>query len=601
MKLQTQANLQTLAQVLESRAETTPDKTLYTFVQNDEKETETVTYKELDAKARGIAVNLLKQARPGQRALMLYTSHKDFIFSFFGCLYAGIIAVPVKPTQNKNSDSSNLLAIAKNAEISLLLTTENFANTLENNTILSNYLKETKVVYTDTTETITDKTTLEVNKSGNDIAFLQYTSGSTGNPKGVIVLNRNLMHNLGLFYKSFNASSADIMASWLPFYHDMGLIGGILQPLFMGGSAVFISPMDFLQRPFRWLEIISRYKATISGAPNFAYDLCIKRVTDEQMKTLDLSSWRLAFNGAEKVRAETINNFTKRFSAAGFRSQCFYPTYGLAEGTLFAAGGTHDAEPTFLAVNRQDLDNNVIQLTENSDNDNTVNLVSCGTAWDDQEVLVVDTNTFTQCKEGAVGEIWLKGPSVTAGYWKNSSETERNYSARLSDKQGPYFRTGDLGFYHNKNLFVTGRIKDLIIINGRNIYPDDIEFEAQYKVSGLKIGNGAAFSCDIHEKESLILVQEIDKEKIKSTHSSAFNEITAALSNTFAIKPDAICFIMPHTLPKTTSGKIRRSTTKQQFLRGDLQEVDCWFANEAIKTSILETRESLKQNNIEAA
>ncbi|HUG34351.1 MAG TPA: beta-ketoacyl synthase N-terminal-like domain-containing protein, partial [Anaerolineales bacterium] len=412
--------------------------------------------------------------------------------------------------------------------------------------------------------------------SADTLAFLQYTSGSTSQPKGVTLSHGNLMHNLEAIKRGFRVDSSDVGVFWLPSYHDMGLIGGILEATYTSAVSTLMSPVSFLQRPFRWLEAISKYKATTSGAPNFAYDLCVDKITPEQIETLDLSSWSLAFCGAEPIRPETLERFARTFEPAGFRKSSFYPCFGMAESTLIVSGGDGPAEPRTLTIDRKSLEHDRVVLSS-SDDANSLTMVSCGKSIIDQKIVIVNPATLNHCEENEVGEIWVSGPSVAKGYWGLEEETQKTFGIYIADTgEGPFMRTGDLGFLQNGELFITGRLKDLIIINGSNHYPQDIELTVESSHSALQVSGGAAFSVTENGKEQLVIVQEVTRQGRQADISGVTSAIRQAVSEKHGLQVFAIVLVKPMSIPKTSSGKIQRRATRAEFLDGKLEVVGEW-------------------------
>ncbi|MEM9768799.1 MAG: AMP-binding protein, partial [Cyanobacteria bacterium P01_D01_bin.71] len=421
----------------------------------------------------------------------------------------------------------------------------------------------------------------------DDIALLQYTSGSTSQPRGVMVSHRNLMHNLALIHERFGHSHDSRGVIWLPPHHDMGLIGGVLQPLYGGFPVTLMSPTTFLRQPRRWLQAVSVFGGTTSGGPNFAYERCLQRITPEQRRGLDLSHWELAFTGAEPVQAKTLDQFAEAFADCGFRKAAFYPCYGLAEATLFVSGGTKFTEPTSCAVDRVALAQGRVVT---SPAETALPLVSCGQAAADQSILIVDAQTHQPCDADQIGEIWLAGPSVAQGYWHQGEATQEIFEAQLADGSGPFLRTGDLGFWRRGELFVTGRLKDLIIIRGQNHYPQDIEQTAAHSHEALRRQAGAAFSVEIAGKERLILVQEVQRTALRSLNTKAVIEaIRAAVSRRHGLQIYGVVLLKPGSLPKTTSGKVQRHACKAQFQDGALAAVGQWQVAQSPVASPLST------------
>ncbi|MBE9214687.1 amino acid adenylation domain-containing protein [Plectonema cf. radiosum LEGE 06105] len=438
---------------------------------------------------------------------------------------------------------------------------------------------------------------LQINR--DSLAFLQYTSGSTGMPKGVMVSHGNLLANLAAIHQCFAHSSHSQGVIWLPPYHDMGLIGGILQPLYGGFPVALMSPVDFLQKPFQWLEAISRYKATTSGGPNFAYDLCVRKITPEQRETLDLSSWEVAFNGAEPIRAETLTKFAETFASCGFRASSFYPCYGMAESTLIVTGGVKKDAPILTSVDGKGLlENRVIPASTKTNYAQT--FVSSGNNIENHQIVIVHPETLQRCSDDEVGEIWIRGASVAQGYWRKVEETQATFSAYLADTQeGSFLRSGDLGFLQNGELFVTGRLKDLIIIRGRNYYPQDIELTVETSHIAVKESASAAFSVDINGQEHLVVTCEVEREYLRKLDGDAIaKNILQAVGEEHELQVHTILLLKTGSIPKTSSGKIRRRACRAGFLAGDLNLVWDWSKSPDRKSefrNLLADMDALKQ------
>ena len=551
-----------IVEILQARAASTPERIAYRYLSFASASEETLTYAELDAAARRIAAHLQSFAIPGDRALLLYRPGLDFIQGFLGCLYAGVIAVPAYPPHPTRParDLPKLRGIAGDARPAAILTSLSVIEGCEPLFVEAPDMRAMRWIATDA---------LPVNEAWTDpragvdhLAFLQYTSGSTGTPKGVMVSHANLMHNERAIATIFDADAESTIVGWLPMYHDMGLIGTMLHGLYVGAQCVLMSPMEFLEQPLRWLETISRFRAHTSGGPNFAYELCVRRVTDEQKAALDLSSWRIAFNGAEPVRAATLARFAEAFAPSGFRASAFFPCYGLAEATLAVSGGAKASEPVVREFNDTPL-------------------VGCGVSVDDQRIVIVDPETREPRADGETGEIWVSGPSVARGYWEKPEQSEQTFAARLAvtdadSDRGPFLRTGDLGFVDGGELFVNGRRKDLIIIRGRNHYPHDIEQTVEQTHPALRAGCGAAFSIDVDGEERLVAVHEVDRANRTQAGHDVAESIRRRVAEEHEVPLHALVLIKTGAIPKTTSGKIQRSLTKQMFLEGTLPVVAEW-------------------------
>jgi acyl-CoA synthetase (AMP-forming)/AMP-acid ligase II/acyl carrier protein len=543
---------QSMVELLASQAADQPDGTAYMFLDDRDGE-QPITFGELDRRARLIAARLQLELKPGDRALLVYPAGLEFISAFSGCMYAGVVAVPATYPKPKRP-MPRLQRIAVDCDAHVALSTAQTLTTLDPDLLSADGATNQWVATDELNNDLADlwhRPT--VDKS--DLAFLQYTSGSTSDPKGVMVSHANLLANLERIRQSFGigdleedvASSTGV--SWLPAYHDMGLIGGILTAMYMGGRTVLMSPTSFLQRPMRWLQAISDYNGIISGAPNFAYEYCVRRISAEERATLDLSRWRLAFCGAEPIRSETLVHFAKAFEAAGFQFKSFLPCYGLAESTLLVAGADYRQEPKILPVNRAALAQHRVAL-------------ACGEP-DGSEV-----------GDGEVGEILVQGPSVTQGYWNRPEESEQEFGATVPGREGKFLRTGDLGFFREGELFVTGRVKDVIIIRGSNHYPQDIEQSAEEAHPAVL--PGAAFALADDSGERLVVVHQLDRQFRGSDHQEIIQAIRRAIVEQHELDPYGIVLIRQTSLPITSSGKVQRNLCREQYVAGELKVVHAW-------------------------
>ncbi|MBC7878685.1 MAG: amino acid adenylation domain-containing protein [Anaerolineales bacterium] len=567
--------LNSLVKILLTRAQEQPDELVYRFIQDDQSEVISITYGELDRRARAIGAWLESFGARGERALLLYPAGMDFVASFMGCLYAGVTAVPAYPPR-LNRPVPRIQSIVDDSRASFALTTSTILLNIEQRFEHAPDLQALHWLNTDQVPAGLEADWRDPQITSDTLAFLQYTSGSTSQPKGVMVSHGNLMHNLKAISHGFHIDSSVVGVFWLPSYHDMGLIGGMLEPMYLGGSATWMSPVSFLQRPVRWLEAISRYRGNSCGAPNFAYDLCVDKVTPEQMETLDLSSWTLAFCGAEPIRPETLERFARTFAGCGFQKSSFYPCFGMAESTLIVSGGDGPSEPRTFTVDRKSLEHDLV-VPASPDDDGSWTMVNCGKPIIDQKIVIANPTTLEQSTSDQVGEIWVSGPSVAQGYWRLEDETRNTFRAYLSDTgDGPFLRTGDLGFLKDGELFVTGRLKDLIIIHGSNHYPQDIELSVESSHIALQPAGGAAFSVTDGGKERLVIVQEVTRQNRKPD----INEVASAIRQAVAEKHDlqvfAIVLVKPMSIPKTSSGKIQRRACKKAFLENTLEVVGQW-------------------------
>lgn len=575
----------TLVDVLSCRALHHPNQLAYLFLADGEVQGTHLTYRELDQQARAIAAQLQILGASGKRSLLLYQPGLDYVAAFFGCLYAGVTAVPAYPPRT-NQSLPRLQAIVADSQSVIALTTAEVQSNIERQVSQSPTLRQLNWIATD--QVVIDFSHVwqkpEIEK--DTLAFLQYTSGSTGSPKGVMVSHGNLLHNLELIYKGFGHTAESKGVIWLPPYHDMGLIGGLLQPLYGAFPVILMSPVAFLQKPLRWLQAISQHKATTSGGPNFAYELCLRKVTDEQRAMLDLSHWEVAFNGAEPIRSQTLDRFADVFASCGFRREAFYPCYGMAETTLMVSGRYKDEVPTLEVVQTQALQQHLVRPASQTDAD-AQTLVSCGKPLLDLQVAIAHPERLTRCSPDEVGEIWVAGPSVAKGYWNQPTQTEHSFQAYLQDTgEGPYLRTGDLGFLKDGELFVTGRLKDLIIIRGRNHYPQDIELTVAQSHSALRPDAGAAFAVEVQDEECLVIVQEVERSYLRSLDVDAVaGAIRQALSEQHELQVYAVVLVKTGSIPKTSSGKIQRRACREFFLTDGLVVVGQWYARVTAKQS----------------
>ena len=571
----TSSKFATLVDLLRYRADKQPKQKIYTFLLDGEKKFCHWTYADLERQAVTIAALLKRYSVEGERVLLLYPPGLDYIAAFFGCLYAKAIAVPAYPPRNSRR-AYRVQKIIQDSEAAIALTT---STSLPQIKCLLNSEFTSSVRQWLTTDNLS-KSSVEnwkiPNIQPNTLAFIQYTSGSTGNPKGVMVSHGNVIYNETQIQSTFGHTGNSKGLTWLPPYHDMGLIGGILQPLFVGFPVVLMSPTAFLQKPIRWLQAISYYRATTSGAPDFAYNLCISRISLEQKATLDLSSWNVAFNGAEPIRAETLQRFSEAFSECGFRAEAFCSCYGMAETTLIVSGVMHERKPVLKQVQTSALEQNQIVLTLERSQNGSRTLVGCGRAVLDQEIMIVEPDLKVQCHTEKVGEIWIAGKNVAQGYWNNTLETQATFSAYLSDThKGPYLRTGDLGFLDSRGeLFVTGRLKEIIVIRGRNYYPQDIEQVVEKSHLALRPYSGAAFSVGIEGKEHLVITHEVERKYLRKLNATEIvSAIRGAVLEEFDIEVHTVLLLKTNSLLKTSSGKVQRLGCRNAFLNRTLDVV----------------------------
>ncbi|WP_028617291.1 non-ribosomal peptide synthetase [Pseudomonas canadensis] len=547
----------TLVQSLQRRAAQTPDQVALRFLAESAEHSVVLSYRDLDQRARTIAAALQANADQGDRAVLLFPSGPDYVAAFFGCLYAGVIAVPAYPPEStRRHHQERLLSIISDAEPRLLLTIASLADGL------SQIENAPPVLSVDSLESLGHWVAPDLHP--DDIAFLQYTSGSTALPKGVQVSHGNLVANEVLIRRGFgiDLNPDDVIVSWLPLYHDMGLIGGLLQPIFSGVPCVLMSPAYFLGRPLRWLEAISEYGGTISGGPDFAYRLCSERVSETALERLDLSQWRVAYSGSEPIRLDTLERFAEKFATCGFTPNNFFASYGLAEATLFVAGGSRGHGIPALRVDEQALAANRAKPGQGSA------IMSCGTSQPEHAVLIADPHTLTELGDNSVGELWATGPSIAHGYWRNPEATAKTF---VEHAGRTWLRTGDLGFIRDGEVYITGRLKDLLIVRGHNLYPQDIEQTIEREVEVVRKGRVAAFAVNEQGLEGIGIAAEISRSVQKILPPEALiKAIRQAVAEAYQEAPSVVVLLNPGALPKTSSGKVQRAACALRHKDGSL-------------------------------
>lgn len=567
---QARGRLRTFPEVLGDWATKAPDRRAYLYLGDGEREEASLTFAQLHAAVSASVQQLATVAKPGDRVLLFYPSGLDFIVAFLACLCSGVIAVPVS-VPNRKRGLESVAGVAADSGATCVLSVASLLSRYEEDFAGDALLQGLPRVDTSEWTTAAAAHALRAPSDLNAPALLQYTSGSTGLPRGVVVTHANLADNQQQQQRVMRNDASSVIVSWLPMFHDMGL-GTMLQALWVGAECVLMAPTAFLQKPVRWLQAISRYGGTRSGGPDFAFDMCARSISSEERQGLNLSSWTYAYNGSEPVRAATLSRFAELFAPCGFRLEAFHALYGLAEATLFVSGESVDRGPSMPRFSRIDLERRVARLDTS---ENGQPLVGCGHAWLNGRILVVDPETHEGCSNGAIGEIWVAGPSVAAGYWGKEDETREVFGAHTASGEGPFLRTGDLGFFHDGGLFVTGRSKDLIIVRGRNHYPQDIEGTVSQCHPALEPQRCAAFSVDTEDGESLVVVQEVKRSALRSVDAEdVFRAIRKAVADEHGLYASAIVLLRPLALPRTTSGKIRRKACKDGFLSGALSAVE---------------------------
>jgi amino acid adenylation domain-containing protein len=565
------SNHSSFVHLLRQRALEQPEQQIYSFLPDGENEEASLTYGELDLRARAIAGVLQSEGEAGDRVLLVYPAGLEYIAGFFGCLYAGMIAVPVYPPR-PNRTLERFQSIVADADARFALTSD--AVLSRNGASFAGETHGSTLRWLATDNIAADQAVQwhQPTLDAGSLAYLQYTSGSTSLPKGVMVSHGNLLYNSADMDEGWRHTRDSVIVSWLPHFHDMGLIYGILQPLYKGIRSILMPPVAFLQQPARWLQAITRYRGTHSAAPNFAYELCLRKVTPEQRASLDLSNWVVAVNGAEPVRRETIDRFSESFAPCGFRRSAFCPGYGLAEATLKVVATTQASSPVLYSVDADALaQHRIVEAAPEQRDAQT--FVGCGRATLETKIAIVNPETLQPGAAGEVGEIWVTGPTVAQGYWRQPEETARDFQASLTGSNQTYLRTGDLGFTKDGELFITGRLKDLIIIRGRNHYPQDIELTMEQSHPGLRSGCGAAFSVLENGAESLVVVQEIERNVADDDFAGVFGAIRQTLAIEHELHADGVVLIKTGSLPKTSSGKVQRRAARAAFLAGTLETI----------------------------
>lgn len=589
--------------VIRFRAEHQPNDIAYIYHDFKHKTDITLTFAELANQSQQLAAELINENLSDKNIILFFRPGLDFIISYCACLFSGVIAVPISTPGRDDGAIKQLANICSDAQSTHILLNNDLLDRFKKLQQASDVLNALKIlnvsdvlnaptVFSLSSIVLSNTRVSSISNKivSNDLAFIQYTSGSTSLPKGVMVTHGNLLANQRMIKENFQHDNSTIVVGWLPTFHDMGLIGNVLQPLFIGRPSILIDPLAFIQKPLRWLQLITRFKATTSGGPNFGYDLCVERVKEADKKSLDLSSWTLAFNGAEPVRKTTLDRFTQAFKECGFDPHAFYPCYGLAESTLFVSGIDKFSEPNFLTLDEKQITNNKIQQLSEKDivQDAAIQsrvVTSCGKPKASQGIAIVNPDTHQLCEENTVGEIWLQSACNAKGYWKNLEKTAETFQAKIhsfdstqsssainiSENLENFMRTGDLGFLNNGELFITGRLKELIIISGKNHYPQDIEETSLAANSSAR--TACAFSVDINGDEKLVLLQELKQLTLNSDEQQdMIATVRADIIRNHGIKLHDIIFIKPRRLSRTSSGKLQRNKEKQNYLQNQSKD-----------------------------
>ncbi len=591
----------TYIDVVKNHVVSTPDHVVFRFLSDGVNESESLTFKQLETRSKALGTVLQNYGAKGDNVLLLFQPGLSYVASMFACFYSGFVAIPAYPPR-RNKGIDRIYTIIEDSGANICLVSQNVYNDIQRNFPNDKLLSQINwIIY----EEISDKMAfkfMETNIIPSDIALLQYTSGSTGNPKGVLVTQLNLLYNSENIRQAMGLDRETVGVHWLPIFHDMGLIGGLLQVAFLGAVNIGMPPTEFLKRPVNWLKAIDKYGGTNGGGPDFTYNYCSQKITNEECSDLNLSTLKVLYSGSEQIRKSTFKEFSHKFAISKFREEQFYPCYGMAETTLIVTGGYYKSLPKYLKVDSKALSiNQVIILDEHSEEG--TELVGCGHTWMETVVEIVDPFSMKRMSKNEVGEIWVSGPTVAEGYWNKPEETKRVFGAKISDtNEGPFLRTGDLGFFHDNELYITGRIKDLIIIRGVNYHPNDIEFSIQNVISELRHNGGAAFSITDDNVEKLVVVQELERTALRNVdHDRIIESVREVISTEHLLDVHSVVLINTGSISVTSSGKIQHRQTKYEYLHGDLNIVASWEKQKsnadviAIVTETTPSEEAIKE------
>jgi acyl-CoA synthetase (AMP-forming)/AMP-acid ligase II len=568
--------MRTLVELIRYRATERGEATVHTFLADGERDEQTLTFAQLERSCRRVGALLQTIPGRGERALLLYEPGLHYIIGFFGTQFGGWIPVPAYPPNPTRLARTlpRIRGIIANSRPRVVLTTSNILPLARAMLAQLPECADVQVLATDEIPDDVAEHWRDPELAGEDLAWLQYTSGSTGNPKGVMVSHRNILHNQQLSGDVAAIGERLRMACWLPPYHDMGLIGGIIYPITTGGHSTLMASHHFLARPLRWLHAATRARANQLVGPNFAFKLCVRKVTPAELERIDLSPVEMVWNGAEPIRHEVLAEFAATFGRCGFRHEAFYPCYGLAEATLFVSGGERTAAPVVREFSLAGLER--MEALAPAHEDDTCTLVGCGHARPGTEIRIVDPDTLATLPNRRVGEIWVRSDSVAHGYWGMADESHANFEAHTAERDGPFLRTGDLGFLDERELHVTGRIKDLLIIRGRNLYPNDIEDTVATADPAIRPGCVAAFSIERDGEERLVIVGELHRTEQPPDGLALVRAVIAAVVSAHEVRPAIVQLLDKGEVPKTPSGKLQRRLCKAMLGAGELRPIVAW-------------------------
>jgi acyl-CoA synthetase (AMP-forming)/AMP-acid ligase II/acyl carrier protein len=577
-----------MVDLLLRHAEEIPEKVVYRLLEDGVNEKDSITYAGMVEKAKAIAATLLSKGKKGDRVLLLFPTGVEFITAFYACFFAGMIAVPTYPPK-RNKANERFRSIVFDAKPAFIITTTSIHSDLVKHLMLDGLPPVSEILIFDDIPVGRAREWKKPDIAPGDTALLQYTSGSTGAPNGVMVSHANIIHNSEFIKQSFGFDKDSVGVNWLPNFHDMGLIGCLIQAAYIGGSNVIIPPLAFLRNPANWFRAITKYRATTGGGPNFAFDYSIEKVEDAGLDDIDLGSLRTMYCGAEPIRESSMRSFADKFSKAHFKASQLFPVYGMAESVLIVTGGDYRKEPEYFTIHAREAEEKRVVPAEPGKESHT--LTACGYPWLGMEVLIVNPESFDPAPKEHIGEIWVRGPSVAQGYWNDSEGTKKTFLARLSGNgEGPWLRTGDLGFIHDGQLYISGRMKDLIIIKGSNYFPNDIEHSIEGSHPALRQNASVAFSADIEGQERLVVLAEVERTHMRDlAEEEVFESIRNAVFEEHGIQPHAISLIRTGSAEKTSSGKIRRFAMKKAWQDDALNIVAAWemrTAKDSLATEI---------------
>jgi acyl-CoA synthetase (AMP-forming)/AMP-acid ligase II/alkylation response protein AidB-like acyl-CoA dehydrogenase len=574
-------DVKTMVDLLRERASEHGDSCAYTFLEDGVVEAARITYGALDRRAQSLAARLQEICRPGDRAILMFPAGLDFLETLFGCLYAGVVSIPTPPPEASRLKRTGprLSAIAADAQATLVLTTSKIRDLIRRAETPCFGDESIRWLVTDVDDDSSARTWREPKLTGESLAYLQYTSGSTSTPKGAMIGHGNLMFHLGHLQRACGYSGDSVTVTWMPNFHDYGLVEGLLEPLFNATPCYILSPFSFVKRPDSWLWAITNFRGTHSQSPNFGYDLCVRRIRAEQREGLDLSTWRAAGNAAEMINPRVLAAFQAAFAPFGFRRNAFRPAYGLAEATLLVSSSAMADEPIVARLQASALEEHRV-VEAAGEYEQVREVAGCGRVLPLTRVEIVDPETRTVCAPDRVGEIWVSDRAVAQGYWRRADETERTFQATLAGTgEGPFLRTGDLGFQFRGQLFVAGRIKDVIIIHGANHHPQDIEWTVQRSHSALRPESGAAIAVVVDGEEKLVVIQETEREHAAGLRiEEVATPVRQAIADSHDLDLFALILLSRGSLHKTASGKIQRQGSRSFFFNGGPQIVAAWVA-----------------------